>query len=161
MASLGFNVDVNDLPEDTGGDFSPIPAGQYTARIADASIETTKTGTGQYIKLRLDVTGPAHEGRVLFANLNIKNDSQKAEEIGRQQLGTIMRAVNIPQMTDTDQLIGGNVSVKVAIRTSDQYGSQNEIKGYKAIDGSAPPAPAASSAAPAQTQAAAKPPWAK
>lgn len=162
MANLGFSVDVNDLPEDTGGDFAPIPAGQYNVRIADASIETTKSGTGQYIKLRLDVTGPTHEGRVLFSNLNIKNDSQKAEEIGRQQLGTIMRAINVPNMTDTDQLIGGNLSVKVAIRKSDEYGDQNDIKGYKAIEGSSAPMPTGNASAPAaQAPAAGKPPWAK
>jgi hypothetical protein len=167
MASLGFNVDVNDLPQDNGGDFSPIPAGQYTARIADASIETTKSGTGQYIKLRLDVTGPTHEGRVLFSNLNIKNDSQKAEEIGRQQLGAIMRAINVPNMTDTDQLIGGNVSIKIAIRAAQKdddgnvvYDAQNEVKAYKAIEGSSAPMPTAGASAPAaQAPTAAKPPW--
>ncbi len=32
MAYLDQPINVNDLPEDTGGDFSPIPAGDYTAR---------------------------------------------------------------------------------------------------------------------------------
>lgn len=138
MANLGFNINVNDLPQDNGGDFSPVPAGEYQVRIADASIETTKSGTGQYIKLRLDIIGPSHEGRVLFSNLNIKNDSAKAEEIGRQQLGSVMRAINLGSLQDTDQLIGGHMSVKVAIRKSEQYGDQNEVKSYKAMQGAAP-----------------------
>lgn len=159
MAGLGFTVTQNDLPESTGGDFAPIPAGEYNVRVVDASIETTKSGTGQYIKMRLDVIGPSHEGRVLFSNLNIKNDSQKAEEIGRQQLGDVMRAIGLDSLSDTDQLIGGNMRVKVAIRKSEEYGDQNDVKAYKAVDGSAAPAPA--QAAGGQAAASGKPPWAK
>lgn len=163
MAQLGYTISQNDLPEDNGGDFSPIPAGEYAVRITEASVQQTQAGTGEYIKLRLDVTGPSHEGRVLFGNLNIKNPSQKAEEIGRQQLGAIMRAINLPALTDTDQLIGGDLKVKVAIRKSEQYGEQNDIKAYKAMSGSAAPTPmtAPAATAPAAPAAAGKPPWAK
>lgn len=158
MAQLGYTVTTNDLPQDSGGDYSPLPAGDYQVRIVETSINTTKSGTGQYIKLRLDVTGPSHEGRVLFTNLNIKNDNQKAEEIGRQQLGAVMRAIGLDSIQDTDQLVGGAMTVKVAIRKSEEYGDQNDVKAFKAISGSKPPAPAASG----QTEAAAsKPPWAK
>lgn len=161
MAQLGYTISQNDLPEDQGG-FEPIPAGQYNVRIAEAEITDTKAGTGQYIKMRLDVTGPSHEGRVIFSNLNIKNPSQKAEEIGRQQLGTIMRAIGLPSLTDTDQLVGGNLSVKVSVRKSEEYGDQNEIKSYKAIEGSSAPMPTKSGSS-EQPKAAAsgKPPWAK
>lgn len=155
MANLGETFNANDLPE-SSGDFAPLPAGEYQVRIADASIQNTKAGTGQYIKLRLDVIGPTHSGRVLFSNLNIRNPNPKAEEIGRQQLGALMRACGLPSLTDTDQLVGGEVSVKVAVKEDEQYGSSNEVKAYKAIAGSAPPAPKA--AAPA---AASAPPWAR
>jgi hypothetical protein len=71
-----------------------------------------------------------------------------------------MRSINVPNMTDTDQLIGGNVSIKVAIRKSEEYGDQNEVKAYKAIEGSSAPMPTAGSSAPAaQAPTAAKPPW--
>jgi hypothetical protein len=55
-----------------------------------------------------DITGPSHQGRVVFGNLNIKNANPKAEEIGRQQLGDIMRAIGLAKVTDTDQFIGGS-----------------------------------------------------
>ena len=159
MAQLGYTVSTQDLPEDQGGDFSPIPAGDYQVRIVETSLETTKSGTGQYIKLRMDVTGPSHEGRVLWANLNIKNDSQKAEEIGRQQLGAVMRAVGLDSLQDTDQLAGGAMTVKVTIRKSEQYGDQNEVKSFKAVTGSQPPAPTATGGE--KASAGSKPPWAK
>ena len=170
MATLGMTINAADLPEDQGGDFTPIPAGQYTVRITDAEIKDTNAGTGQYIKMRLDVVAPSHEGRVLFANLNIKNPSQKAEEIGRQQLGSIMRAIGLPTLQDTDQLIGGAVSVKVVIKPPvlengmEKYPAGNEIKGYKAAEGGAasmPPASTGAAPAAAQAAASAKPPWAK
>lgn len=157
MANLGQGFNANDIPEDTGG-FSPIPAGEYQVNIANAELCNTKAGTGQYIKLRLDVIGPTHSGRVLFSNINIRNPNPKAEEIGRQQLGSIMRAIGVPSLTDTDQLIGGKMSVKVTVK-SDEYGEGNEVKAYKALSGSVAPKPSAAPAAPAATGSA--PPWAR
>ena len=162
MALLGYTVNQNDLPEDQGS-FEPLPAGDYQVRIAETSINSTASGTGQYIKVRMDVTGPTHQGRVLFTNLNIKNDSQKAEEIGRQQLGAIMRAIGLDSISDTDELVSGAMTVKVVIKQSDQYGPQNEVKSFKAINGSKPPAMGATGGATTgqAASASAKPPWAK
>lgn len=160
MANLGFNVNVSDLPEDTEGSFYPLPAGEYSVTVSDATLHDTKSGTGTYIKMKLTITGPTHEGRVLFSNLNIKNDSQKAEEIGRQQLGSVMRAIGLPSLSDTDQLIGGQMVVKVSIRQSEQYGQQNEVKAYKSIGVGAAPKPAMATAA-ALPAASGKPAWMK
>lgn len=162
MAQLGYTINQNDLPEAEDRDFSALPAGEYSVRIADAEIMATKAGTGQYIKMRLDVTGPSHQGRVVFTNINIQNPSQKAEEIGRQQLGSIMRAINLPALQDTDQLVGGELIVKLSVTKSEQYGEGNDVKAYKSIDGSGSPMPSAPPAtAPTQAAASGKPPWAK
>jgi hypothetical protein len=171
MAFLGQTFDANELPQGTGGNFEPLPEGNYNATVTQAELKATNDGTGQYIKLRLDITGPSHQGRVIFSNLNIKNASAKAEEIGRQQLGDIMRAIGLAKVTDTDQLIGGNLNIKLAIRaartdekTGKTYEASNEVKAYRAINGAAAPtfqaaAPAAAPAAAAPAKAA--PPWAK
>lgn len=167
MAFLGQTFDVNTLPEGNGGNYDPLPPGWYTAKITKADLQPTKDGSGQYIKVRYDITGPTHQGRVVFGNLNIKNASAKAEEIGRQQLGEIMRAIGLAKVTDTDQLIGGVLQIKLGVRdATEQYDAQNEVKGFKAITGSVPTfaAPAASPAASAPAAAApakAAPPWAK
>jgi hypothetical protein len=165
MAFLGQTFNADDLPQ--GNTYDPLPAGWYTATIADAELKPTKDGSGQYIKVRYDITGPTHQGRVVFGNLNIKNASAKAEEIGRQQLGEIMRAIGLARVTDTDQLIGGSLSIKLDVRAAtEQYAAQNEVRGFKAITGSAPTfaEPAASTAASAPASAGpakATPPWAK
>ena len=162
MAFLDTPFDVNELPQ-SDNNYDLIPSGWYDAIINKAEIKNTKAGNGQYIAIRYDITGPSHQGRVVFGQLNIKNPNSQAEEIGRKQLGEVMRAIGLARVTDTDQLIGGNLQIKVGIKESDgQYEASNQIKGYKAINGSQPPMPASPSAksAPA-AQASSAPPWAK
>jgi hypothetical protein len=72
MASLGQTFDVNELPQGNGGNYDPLPAGWYSATIAGAELKPTKDGSGQYIKVRYDITGPSHQGRVVFGNVNIR-----------------------------------------------------------------------------------------
>ena len=156
MAQLDETFSVDSLPV-SDRNFEPLPAGWYTAVINGAEIKVTKAGTGKYIAMRYDITGPCHQGRVIFGNLNIKNPNPKAEEIGRQQLGEIMRAIGLATVQDTDQLIGGQLMIKLDVRESEQYGASNDVKGFKS-NGAA--LPAAAKAAPAASGKAA-PPWIK
>jgi hypothetical protein len=74
-------------------------------------------------------------------------------------------------VTDTDQLIGSSVNIKLAIRaartdekTGKTYEASNDVKGYRAINGGSAPAfkPAAPAASPAPAAPAkAAPPWLK
>lgn len=168
-----LDISLSDLPESTGGAYDPLPAGWYTAMIAGADLQATKDRTGQYIKIKYSITGPSHQGRVVFGNLNIKNQSAKAEEIGRAQLGELMRAIGLARVQDTDQLIGGNLSIKLDIRpartdaaTGKTYDAQNEVKGYKVVGGSTtaaamPSFGASRPQASAPAAASSAPPWAK
>lgn len=160
--NLNETFNASELPESTG--FDPVPAGEYTARITEAELKNTNAGTGQYIKVRFDIIGPSHAGRVVFTNLNIRNPNPKAEEIGRQQLGEIMRAIGLASVTDTDQLIGGTCKIRVTVKNDEQYGPGNEVKGFKAAGAGTPP-PAGQPVPAAQTQPASAapagaPPWA-
>lgn len=158
MASIGQSFVADELPA-SSGDFSPLPEGWYNAVIHSADIKNTKDNTGQYIAVRYDITGPTHQGRVVYGNINIKNKSSQAEEIGRQALGGIMRAIGLARVDDTDQLIGGNLQIKLSIRTQEGYEPSNDVRAYKSIDGSAPMPTAQSNAGATSTKAA--PPWAK
>lgn len=158
---LETTINVADLPE-SQGEFQPLPAGWYTANITDAEVKETKAGTGSYIKCRYDITGPSHEGRVVFGNLNIRNPNPKAEEIGRQQLGDLMRAIGLASVTDTDELIGGRCQIKLAVRKSEEYGDGNEVRSWRAAAGAPMPSAAPPPApAPAPAAASSAPPWAK
>jgi len=156
MAFLDQTFEADAMPVSEKS-YEPLPAGWYTASITAAELKNTKAGTGQYIAIRYDIIGPTHQGRIVFGNLNIRNPNATAEGIGRQQLGEIMRAIGIAKVADTDELIGGQLSIKIAIKVSEQYGDQNEVKAFKAIAGSTPPAPVAKAAASGK----AAPPWQK
>ena len=168
MAQLNEVFEVSSLPVGNGGNYDPLPPGWYDTTIAAAEVKPTKDGTGQYIKVKYQITGPTHSGRLVFGNINVRNAAQKAEEIGRQQLGELMRALNIPRLTDTDQLIGGMLSIKLDVRAAtEQYAAQNEVRGFKAGNGMAGNgmagdvptfAPSKPTAAPSKGAA---PPWAK
>jgi hypothetical protein len=156
MANLGTTFITDEMP--AGGSYEVVPAGWYTATIHSAEIKDTKARTGRYIAIRYDITGPSHEGRVAFGNINIENPNPKAEEIGRQQLRSLMESIGLARLTDTDQLIGGNLKIKLKIEKSEQYGDKNEVSGY-ASNGAAPPK-IASAPAPA-AKASNAPPWAR
>lgn len=159
MAFLDEEFSVDTLPVGNNN-FEPLPEGWYNATITGAEIKPTKAGDGKFIAVKYTVTGPSHQGRVVFGNLNIKNASTKAEEIGRQQLGDIMRAIGLAKVTDTDQLIGGNLGIKLSVKTGEYAG--NEVKAFRALNGTAP-APVApfKAVATSATPAKAAPPWAK
>lgn len=158
MANLGQEFDVNSLPV-SENNFDPLPAGWYEVNITGAELKDTKDGAGNYINVKYSVTGPSHQGRVVFGMLNLKNKNPKAEEIGRQQLGELMRACGISRVTDSDQLIGGRCAIKLTVDTQEGYEPRNNVKGFKAITGST--APTFTPAQAAQATASSAPPWAR
>jgi Protein of unknown function (DUF669) len=160
MAFLDEEFSLDTLPVSTSN-FEPLPEGWYNAAITGSELKATKAGDGKYIACKYTITGPTHQGRVVFGNLNIKNASTKAEEIGRSQLGDIMRAIGLAKVADTDQLIGGNLAIKLTVRTGEYAG--NEIKGFKALSNPAQGVSFKASAPPAGPAGPAKaaPPWSK
>jgi hypothetical protein len=137
---LDQTFNTNDLPQSAG--FDPIEAGWYTATITGAEVKQTKNGDGQYISVQYTITGPKNQGRIVYANVNIRNSSVKAQEIGLANLNAIMRSVGIAVLQDTDQLIGGNLKIKVKISPAkDGYEASNDVNGWEALEGSQPPAP--------------------
>jgi hypothetical protein len=148
MAFLGQTFNQNDMPE--SGGFEPVPAGWYQCAIERAELKDTKSG-GQMISVMYKILGPSHEGRTFFGNINIKNANPQAEEIGRQELGSIMRAANLPELTDTDQLMGVNLDVKTKIEKSEQYGDKNAPAGFRPFNNGSGSVPGGQSSAPAQS----------
>jgi len=158
MAFLDEEFNVDTLPVGNNS-FEPLPEGWYNATITGAEIKATKTGDGKYIACKYTITGPSHQGRVVFGILNIKNASTKAEKIARKKLGEIMRAIGLAIVSDTDQLIGGNLGIELTVRTGEYAG--NEIKGFRALSGVQPTAVDKLFKVSSTTDRKAAPPWAK
>ena len=172
MAFLEETFVADDLPQ-SDRSYDLLPEGWYDATISKAEVGNTKAGTGTKIDVRYDITGPTQQGRVIFASLNIRNPNPEAERIGREQLGELMRAIGLTKVQDSDELIGGQVCIKVKIKKASAKDiangytqDRNEVGGWKAISGSMAAMPKDSFpkftvASPAPASASAKPPWAK
>ena len=157
-----FNFNLNELPDNESG-FEPVPAGEYQVEIKKVEAKETRNKDGMYFNFRLDILGPSNAGRIIFAIVNVKNASEKAQQIGQGQLKDIMRALNLQSVSNTDQFVGGKLTVKIDIEKSEQYGNSNRVRAFKAIGGSVAPMVAsnpilnAGTAAPAS--AGSTPPW--
>lgn len=158
MANLGTSFVADEMP--SGGSYEVLPAGWYTATINDVQVKQTKSGTGRYMAIRYDITGPTHQGRVVYSNVNFENANPKAEEIGRQQLRSLMEAVGLTRLTDSDQLIGHSVKIKLKIEKDEQYGDKNQVNGFGSA-GSAGAAPRPAQAPAPSAKPANAPPWAR
>lgn len=114
---------------DAPNDYSALPPGDYTMVVEKADVKPTKAGDGHYVNVQLSVVGNNYANRKAFDRMNIDNQSQKAVEIGLRQLSALCKAAAGGQdvrITDTDQLIGQVVLVKLAVKDD-----QNVVKSYK------------------------------
>lgn len=113
--------------------FSVVPRGMYLLQVTKADVAQTKSKTGLMVKVEFDILGPAYQGRKLFANFNIRNASSIAEQIGKQQLKSLLTAGHVQEpFRDTDQLLGAVVLGNVQIdKGDDQYDESNVIKSFK------------------------------
>ena len=173
LAAAGFDAAAEAQNANTG-DFQPLPPGWYQVSIEQAELKTKKAGNGKYVKLMMTVLGPTGSNRKVFANINIVNPNPTAQQIGRREMGALQMAIGKPRATDTAELIGGVLDVKLAVETNSAGGGDNVVKAYRACGSggaSAPapaapantvaPAPAAAAPAPAATPAKPKMPWEK
>lgn len=137
---MSFLGDINERLNNTEPQsFELIPAGWYQATIKKADLVPTKDGTGQRLNLQFCINGPTYAGRMVFTGLNLRNKNKQAEEIATQQLRSIRDTLGITNLTDSDQLIGGTLMIKVKEVPEDgQYEAKNDVSAYKAINGEAP-----------------------
>ena len=161
--NLGINLDVNDMPEESG--FAPLPVGWYQTNIVSAEIKTSNAGDSTYMNIRYDIQGPSHQGRVVYGMCGVTNNDPKKEETSRYFMGQLMRACGLQKLTDTDQLIGCHPEIQLTLKPAvmetingqevEKYPAGNNIKTYRSMSGSTMPS------ATGEATGGAKPPWQK
>lgn len=154
MASLNFDA----TSVDPTSPFAPLPAGSYRAHVTASEVKPTKNGAGQYLQLEFTVLDGAFKGRKFWERLNIQNPNQTAQEIAQRTLSAICHATGVLKLTNSQQLHGIPVTVKLTVKQDAGRDPQNEVKGYEKAEGGAPATAATTSAPPA---AAGAPAWAK
>lgn len=135
-----------------------IPAGTYSAVITDSEMKATKSAGGERLNLTFQIIEGEHEGRKVWAGLNLKNSNPKAEEIAMRELSSICRAIGVITPRQSQDLHDKPMKIKVKVRPADgQYQASNEINGYEPLSGTVSQA-STPAAAPAASNT---PPWKK
>lgn len=129
---MSLNLDLSGVKEQS---FGALPEGDYSLVSDDAEVKETKSGQGQYIKVKFRVfEGPA-EGRFIFHNFNIRNENAKAQTIGLGQLKSFMKAAamkEVDKLDDVKSLVGYKVTAKLKVTEDKGYGEGNNITSFKA-----------------------------
>ena len=124
--------------KDLSGKFDPIPANKYNACMVKADRTKAKKKGNAFLACEFKVVKGDFKGRSLWANLNLINDNDTAQEIGQTDLKRIMAAVGVKKiddMWDATPLLNKELVLKVTVKDSEQYGPQNEVRGYMEADG--------------------------
>lgn len=168
------DVDFNSLPEATGN-FELIPPNTEVPAVAVASQLKTKSETGSisfYYEFQI-IDGP-YKGYRIWQNFNWKNNNEKAQIIGQNEVKTFLSAVGFTgKFNDTTQLHDKPITLVIDVeessglnpKTGQPYPAKNVIKGSGSKIGIKPyqgnlTAPVANNAT-TQSTASNKPAWAK
>lgn len=140
---IGDDFNPDDYESDS---FDALPAGLYTAIIADSEMKQTKREDGHYLNLKLQIVdeGP-YQNRVVFAKLNLDNPNAQAVAIAKRQFSDILRALGLERAPkDSAELHDRPLTIKLTQREWEGE-KQNEVKAFKAA-GAAQPATATAGA---------------
>jgi len=133
MVNIGANgFDATQV--DPTVDLEHVPAGRYNAEISDSDMEDNSKGTGEYLKLEFTILDGPYAGRKLWTQLNLVNPSTQAVEIAQRELSAICHATGKLRVQDSIELHNIPMEINVKVKTNPEYGPQNIIRGYSAIN---------------------------
>jgi hypothetical protein len=136
MANLGGTFDASGVaPSEERG---ILPAGDYVSAIAKSEVRDTKAGTGKYINLEWEVMDGPAKGRRFWQSLNLWNPNVQAVEIAQRELSAICHAAGRLRVSDTEELHGIPMIVRLKIKSQTGYEDKNEIASVKGMTGSTP-----------------------
>lgn len=128
--SFGFDLTNVSVEENLGG---CLPAGTYTAKIERVEKRVSKTNANnKYLNVMYKVSGMAsRNGAVFFDTVNIHNESEKAQDIGRKRLKSMMVSAGAPDdkinELGPDFLLNKIVTCVVGVEKSEGYEDKNKV----------------------------------
>ena len=164
MANFNYQVTEQNIQTTSENDFQPIPAGKYSVYIEEITINETRAGTGQYLRLKLRVAeGQPYSNRIVWTYINFQNTNPVAERIGQQKLNQLLLSCGLHVIQDTDELLNRVVLAQVVVReASNGYEASNDVKAFYKNEVRAPSGVSNASVQVAPTQQQNKndlPPW--
>jgi len=121
--------------------YEVIPKGLYHASLQFVQEVKTKDGTGSYIKATFKVENSPVNSRYVFHNFNIKNKSDRAQEIGIDQLnryfkcvGSNLEYVDGFKLEDLMTTLKQPLGIKLAIEeASGKWKARNKITSFAKV----------------------------
>ena len=132
MANLGDTYDASN--GDTMDTRDVLPAGEYVAVLVKSDQKGPNAKGNSYINCEFEVSDGEYSGRRFWTMLNLWNSNQQAVEIAQRELNSIMHACGKLRVSDTEELHGIPMRVKLSVEDNAQYGPQNRVKGYKPLN---------------------------
>lgn len=133
MAKLNFSGKGQEGMQD----FTVVPADNYNVQMTKSELVPTKDKRGTLLKAQFKIIDGKFKGRIIFAQYNIKNDSEQAVAISRQQMKTLCDAIGKPDgVDDSEEMHNIPLNIKVSIKPAEgNYAAKNEIKYYQKYKG--------------------------
>ena len=121
--------------------FEIVPAGTYKVAVTDAFFSPTRDGAGQYMKVEFTIIEGHFENRKVFSMYNLMNKNPQAVQIAMGQVVSMLIAMGykkeeLGELSKEDLLCkidNKELQIKVGVRKSEEWGDQNNVKGYKPI----------------------------
>lgn len=167
MTQLDWGQLVSQAGESSGGDYAPLPDGEYELKVTEASHTTTQSGKPMF-KITTEVQTGAYAKRKIWDNLVVTQGNDAALAIFFGKMGALGLPKEYFQQGPTnDQVVQAMIGrpFRGQLATSEYNGKfRNEIKRYSplpqaaaGIPASAPASAPAPAPAPAPAVAAAPP----
>ena len=131
------DINWDDIPEPTQRDNGPLAAGVYPVKIEAACVKEANSGNGKYAEIQFRVTEGTGANRCVWARLNFQNSNPVAERFGLSQLKKLAMAIGRQGLTETAQLVDGELEVTVTAR---EYNGKvyNDVKDFHPVRSATP-----------------------
>lgn len=100
-----------------------IPDGDYEASVADTAIRVSADGSEEMLLVEMTLAS----GAVIVDWLRINSNNQIAREIARKSLAQLCISLGIEELSDTAELHGQRVMVRVTTQRGGKYAARNRF----------------------------------
>ena len=103
------------------GDRSAVPEGEYNVILSNTEVspapgQPAANGTDRQIKCTYKILDGPLAGQMVFGNIQVEHSNPVAKQIGLERLSAICHCVGVHKISDTAQLHGRPLRVKVTQR---------------------------------------------
>ena len=112
MGNLSFNA----KKVQPGGEFEPLPQGEYHLAVLKSEVLQNKSTEGSHVLLTLQVQDGPRRGRLVWDRVNITNPNEEAVRIGHERLSAYCHATGLVKaIKDTSELHGIPFKARVGV----------------------------------------------